>query len=204
MKIFLLGATGQTGSIFMKMALERNHKVTAYVRSPEKVLLHNENLNIVKGDVFSLADMAKAMASHDVVVSCLGRNNNDKETVITKMTEIIIKSMKANEINRIVTISTAGIHDEFLFVMNFIVKSFLKHTIHDYRLAAEAIISSGLVYTIARPLALTKGPLTEVYRMTPEGVPRGGKEISRQDLTHFLLSIIVKDEFKNETVGLAY
>ena len=204
MKIFLLGATGQTGSIFMKMALERNHKVTAYVRSPVKVLLHNENLNIVKGDVFSLADMAKAMASHDVVVSCLGGNNNDKETVITKMTEIIIKSMKANEINRIVTISTAGIHDEFLFVMNFIVKSFLKHTIHDYRLAAEAIISSGLVYTIARPLALTKGPLTEVYRMTPEGVPRGGKEISRQDLAHFLLSVIEKDEFKNETVGLAY
>ena len=204
MKIFLLGATGQTGSIFMKMALERNHKVTAYVRSPVKVLLHNENLNIVKGDVFSLADMSKAMASHDVVVSCLGGNNNDKETVITKMTEIIIKSMKANEINRIVTISTAGIQDEFSFVMNFIVKSFLKHTIHDYRLAAEAIISSGLVYTIARPLALTKGPLTEVYRMTPEGVPRGGKEISRQDLAHFLLSVIEKDEFKNETVGLAY
>nr|WP_313127507.1 NAD(P)H-binding protein [Proteiniclasticum ruminis] len=104
MKIFLLGATGQTGSIFMKMALERNHKVTAYVRSPEKVLLHNENLTIVKGAVFSLVDMA----SHDVVVSCLGGNNNDKETVITKMTEIIIKSMKANEINRIVTISTAA------------------------------------------------------------------------------------------------
>lgn len=204
MKLFLLGATGQTGSIFMKMALERDHKVTAYVRSPEKVLLHNENLTIVKGDIFSLVDMAKAMASHDVVVSCLGGNNNDKETVITKMTEIIIKSMKANVINRIVTISTAGIHDEFSFVMNFIVKSFLKHAIHDHRLAAEAIISSGLEYTIARPLALTKGPLTEVYRKTPQGVPRGGKEISRQDLAHFLLSVIENDEFKNETVGLAY
>ena len=143
MKLFLLGTTGQTGSIFMKMALERDHKVTAYVRSPEKVLLHNENLNIVKGDVFSLADMAKAMASHDVVVSCLGGNNNDKETVIAKMTENIIQSMKANEINRIATISTAGIHDGFSFDMNFIVKSFLKHTIHDHRVAAEAIISSG-------------------------------------------------------------
>jgi len=95
----------------MKMALEKDHKVTAYVRSPEKVLLYNENLTIVKGDIFSLVDMAKAMASHDVVVSCLGGNNNDKERVITKKTEIIIKSMKANEINRIVTISTAGIHD---------------------------------------------------------------------------------------------
>jgi len=88
--------------------------------------------------------------------------------------------------------------------MNFIVKSFLKHAIHDHRLAAEAIISSGLEYTIARPLALTKGPLTEVYRKTPKGVPPGGKEISRQDLAHFLLSVIENDEFKNETVGLAY
>lgn len=188
----------------MKMALEKDHKVTAYVRSPEKVLLYNENLTIVKGDIFSLVDMAKAMASHDVVVSCLGGNNNDKERVITKKTEIIIKSMKENHISRIVTISKAGIHDEFSFVMNFIVKSFLKHAIHDHRLAAEAIISSGLEYTIARPLALTKGPLTEVYRKTPQGVTRGGKEISRQDLAHFLLSVIENDEFKNETVGLAY
>ena len=151
----------------MKMALEKDHKVTAYVRSPEKVLLYNENLTIVKGDIFSLVDMA----SHDVVVSCLGGNNNDKERVITKKTEIIIKSMKENHISRIVTISTAGIHDEFSFVMNFIVKSFLKHAIHDHRFAAEAIISSGLEYTIARPLALTKGPLTEVCWKTPQGVP---------------------------------
>ena len=71
----------------MKMALEKDHKVTAYVRSPEKVLLYNENLTIVKGDIFSLVDMAKDMVSNDVVVSCLGGNNNAKETVITQMTE---------------------------------------------------------------------------------------------------------------------
>jgi len=35
MKVFLLGATGKTGSLFLKMALERGHSVTAYVRSPE-------------------------------------------------------------------------------------------------------------------------------------------------------------------------
>lgn len=116
-------------------------------------------------------DMAKAMESHDVVASCLGGNNNDKETVITKITEIIIKSMKANEINRIVTISTAGIHDEISFVMNFIIKSFLKHAIHDHRLAAESIISCEVEHTITSPLALTKGPLTEVCWKTPQGVP---------------------------------
>lgn len=204
MKIFLLGATGQTGSIFLEMALEGGHSVTAYVRSPEKMMLNNENLTIVKGDIFSVEDMSKAMANHDVVVSCLGGNNNDKRTVINDMTEIIIKCMKMNHMNRIVTISTAGIHDEFSFVMNLIVKAFLRHAINDHKLAAQAIISSGLEYIIARPLSLTMGPLTKVYRKTVIGVPKGGKEISRQDLAHFLLSVIENDEFKNETVGLAY
>lgn len=33
MKIFLLGATGKTGNLFLKMALEKGHEITAYVQS---------------------------------------------------------------------------------------------------------------------------------------------------------------------------
>ena len=67
MRIFLLGATGQTGSILLKDALMRGHNVTVYVRNPEKVFLVNKGLNIIKGDLFSVEDMASVMADHDVV-----------------------------------------------------------------------------------------------------------------------------------------
>ena len=34
MKILVLGASGRTGSIFTRKALEEGHTVTAYVRNP--------------------------------------------------------------------------------------------------------------------------------------------------------------------------
>ena len=36
------------------------------------------------------------------------------------------------------------------------------------------------------------------------GVPKGGENISRQDLAHFLLETIESGDYHNETVGLAY
>lgn len=204
MRIFLLGATGQTGSILMKDALIRGHKVTAYVRSPEKITRINEGLNVVKGDLFSVEDMSLKMADHDVVISCLGGNDNDKTTVVTELTKTIVSSMKINQIKRIVTISSAGIHDEFSFITNWMVKLFYKHVIHDHKLAAQIIMSSDLAYTLARPLSLTEGELTKRYRITSKGVPKGGKEISRQDLAHFLLTVAENNDHINKTIGLAY
>ena len=41
-----------------------------------------------------------------------------------------------NHIKRIVSISSAGIHDEFSFITNVIAKLFYKHLINDHKLAA--------------------------------------------------------------------
>lgn len=204
MRIFLLGATGKTGGILMEMALNSGHQVTGYVRSREKMVIQHKNLVVVDGNMYSEEQMAEAMKDHDVVVSCLGGNNNDKTTVIKDLTQVIVNSMKKSHVNRIIAISTAGIHDEFSWLTNLIIKFFYKHVINDHRLAAQLIMSSGMDYTLARPLSLTDGPLTQTYRKTPIGVPKGGKEISRQDLAHFLLNNIENNSNPNETVGLAY
>lgn len=204
MRIFLLGATGKTGSFFMKMALESGNHVTAYVRSPEKVMVVDANLDIVKGDLLSATQMSTAMTKHDVVVSCLGGNDNNKATVIRDLTSVIIDSMNKCNVRRIVSISTAGIHNEFSWMTNLILNLFYKHVINDHRLAAELIMTSGFEYTLARPLSLTDGKLKKDYRKTSSGVPKGGKELSRQDLAHFLLDAIENEGSRNKSVGLAY
>jgi len=48
-KILVLGATGPTGLLILKKALEHGHAVTAYVRSPSKIpddLKSNPNLTV--------------------------------------------------------------------------------------------------------------------------------------------------------------
>ena len=52
MKILVLGASGRTGSLFTRKALEEGHTVTAYVRNPDKaaaLLGEHQNLMIVPG-----------------------------------------------------------------------------------------------------------------------------------------------------------
>jgi len=203
MRIFLLGATGKTGAIFLKMALENGHNVTAYVRSPEKLMVA-ENLSIVQGDLLSITQMSAAMYNHDVVVSCIGGNDNDKSNVIQELTQVIVASMKKSNMDRIVAISSAGIHNEFSWATNLILNLFYKHVINDHRMAAQVIITSRINYTLARPLSLTDGNLAKIYRKMTIGVPKGGKDISRQDLAHFLLETIESGAYQNETVGLAY
>jgi putative NADH-flavin reductase len=50
MRLFILGATGRTGSLLVEQALTRNYHVTAIVRSPERIGLRNERLTILKGN----------------------------------------------------------------------------------------------------------------------------------------------------------
>jgi hypothetical protein len=46
MKLFALGATGGTGGEVVGQALERGHRVTAFVRSPEKIAHRHDWLRV--------------------------------------------------------------------------------------------------------------------------------------------------------------
>ena len=78
MKILVVGATGATGRLLVKDLLDRGEKVTAIVRSAEKLddLLHNKNLTVVKAAVLDLSDeqMAELIQGCDAIASCLGHN----------------------------------------------------------------------------------------------------------------------------------
>ena len=72
MRLFLLGATGNTGRRILRFALERGHAVTAFVRDQNKLkdilgASLPEPLHIIVGDIDGSADLAKAMGGHDVV-----------------------------------------------------------------------------------------------------------------------------------------
>jgi len=49
MSLFILGATGGTGSEVVGQALQRGHQVTAFVRSPEKIAHRQDWLRVLPG-----------------------------------------------------------------------------------------------------------------------------------------------------------
>ena len=51
MKIAIFGGTGGTGLQLIKQALQVGHHVKALLRTPSKLKIQNENIEIIKGDV---------------------------------------------------------------------------------------------------------------------------------------------------------
>ena len=57
----VFGATGGTGLAIVKQAVEQGHKVTAYVRNPDKLVLEHPNLVKIKAELNDEAAMDNAI-----------------------------------------------------------------------------------------------------------------------------------------------
>ncbi len=205
MKIIIFGATGQTGVLLVDMALKSGHEVTAYVRNPDKIKTTHENLKVVVGSTLNADEVSEAIKGHEAVISCLGGEANKKSTILTDMTKVIVDGMKSNKVDRIAYIATAGIHNEMPGLLTKIIISLLfKNVINDHIGATDYIMNNGLKYTIARPLSLVEGKLTKIYRETLEGIPKAGRNISREDLAYFLLDSVENGNNIGDSIGLSY
>ncbi|WP_203532645.1 NAD(P)-dependent oxidoreductase [Draconibacterium halophilum] len=107
MKILVVGASGATGRLLVKDLLNRGEKVTAIVRSTEKLteLLNNKNLTVVTASVLELSDeeLTKHVQGCDAVASCLGHNLSFKgmfgqpRRLVTDATRRLCKAIAANQ-----------------------------------------------------------------------------------------------------------
>ncbi len=205
MKIILFGASGKTGEIFLNLALEQGHSVTAVVRTESKINFNHENLSVKVLDLSNQDDLVKAIEGHELVVSCLGGDANKKSTTLSDMIKNIVDAMNKAKVNSIFYIGSAGIHDEMPdFISKIIINLFFKNAIADHKLSAQTIINSNLNYLILRPLSLIDGEMTKKFRTSYDSVPKGGKNISREDLAFFMAEAIGKEEYVNKSVGICY
>lgn len=67
--VAIIGASGYVGSVLLQEALGRNLHVKAIVRHPEKIPLHDNHLEVVKGDVSHPAEVRKLVEGMDAVIS---------------------------------------------------------------------------------------------------------------------------------------
>jgi putative NADH-flavin reductase len=70
--VLIIGATGATGEILMREALEHGFKVTALARNPSAVVPEDHRLRVVEGNALDLSSLEAAVAGQDAVLSALG------------------------------------------------------------------------------------------------------------------------------------
>lgn len=109
MNIALIGATGFVGSAVLEELLRRGHQVTALVRNPAS-LAAREGLTVVPADAQDAAQVARAVAGHDAVVSAYnpGWTVPDLYDQFLRGTRAIHAGVKASGVRRLVVVGGAG------------------------------------------------------------------------------------------------
>lgn len=109
MNIALIGATGFVGSAVLEELLRRGHQVTALVRNPVS-LAAREGLTVVPADAQDAAQVARAVAGHDAVVSAYnpGWTVPDLYDQFLRGTRAIHAGVKASGVRRLVVVGGAG------------------------------------------------------------------------------------------------
>jgi len=202
MKLFVLGATGRTGHQFIDQAIEHGHEVTAYVREQKK-LIRTPQLEVIEGDLLDAAALETALVGHDAVISCLGTDLSDPD-FLARVSDKLVPAMRATGVNRIVYLASAGIDHEIPGLTGKAITFMLRKPLRDHRAAVDLWRHSSFDYTIVRPMQLTDGPRTSVYRTALDGIPDDGRKISRADVAQFILQTVEQGDFMRQSVALAY
>jgi putative NADH-flavin reductase len=193
MQLLVLGATGATGQQIVEQALFAQHRVTAYVRSPEK-LQGRTGLAIVQGSIDDTKALADVLEGHDAVLSALGGGGSLREarksTVIEPAIMALLPAMHAADVERVIFCSAMGVGETFdqaSAVMRLIYRRLLGPIYAD-KARGEAILrASQVAWTLVYPTILTNAPRTAKYQVGEHLRPKSFAKISRADVADFML-----------------
>jgi putative NADH-flavin reductase len=175
MRLFILGASGKTGTQLIELGLARGHEVTAFVRSPGKVTRRHPLLKVLTGDPHSADQLASALPGHDVVLSALGVRPPQAfrpHTLVQECAASTVAAMTRAGVRRLVLVSAAVLFPEKGIRFAFF-RWLLTHVMRDLDAAEQIVRATSLEWTIARPPRLTKRS-EERYRTTRDALPTGG------------------------------
>lgn len=203
MKFLVLGATGRTGVLFIKKALDEGHQVTALVRRPGAGV--DPRAHIVSGDVTDATVIAAAVRGHDAIISTLGvKSARETPTLITDTVRAVIASAKTSGVDRFVLLSAFGVGDSLAkasFLVGPLFRTVLRKTYADKAASEVLLKASALKWTLEYPGALNNGDSTRYSAVALEDVTKLSifPSTSRANVADFLLRSAVENTFIRQT-----
>jgi putative NADH-flavin reductase len=208
MRALVLGATGGVGRLIVEGALERGHRISALVRSPERLAGLAARVNVVHGDALDPDAVSRGVAGHDAVLYALGAGNVRRTTLFSDSTRILLLAMQHDGVRRLVCVTGVGAgdtkgHGGFLY--DRVLYPLFTHGIYADKDEQERLIRlSSLDWTLVRPAAFRarapEGPLRVVTRV--EGVTL--RRISRQEVAAFVLDELEQGRYIRQAVFIGH
>jgi putative NADH-flavin reductase len=206
-KVLIIGATGATGQVLMREALEQGYEVTALARNPSALAPEDHRPRVLQGNALDASEVEAAVAGQDAVLSALGTRSTRPTTLFSQSTHNLISAMNKHGVRRLVCITGIGAgeskgHVGFLYdriMLPFVVKNIYE----DKNRQEEAIKQSDLEWVIVRPARLTDEAAKGEYRVYLGG-SYTAKTISRADVAAFMLAQLTDETYVHKMPVISY
>lgn len=201
-KVLILGANGQIARLVETRLLKEQADVelTLFLRNSSRLsdLKNNKNVEIIDGDITDYTAVNAAMQGQDLVYVAMV--DHTKDNVITKN---VLKSMKENNVQRIVESSLLGLYNEVPGEYGRWNREMVKGGLDAAINADKLLRESGLTYTTLRfPWLNDRNEVK--YTITHQDELYLGVSGSRQSMADVIVKIINNfDYLKNDSVGIA-
>ena len=204
-KICVFGASGKTGKHLVEMALAQGSEVLAVARQVSSISARGPSVTAIAADVL-VADSLAFLQGHkhiDHVIVALGSKALKADPVRTEGTLNILAALKqAGLAPRVSLISAAGCHQswqQLTWVSKLFAKLLLPAVMREHEAQEQALINSGLPYTIFRPSGLVDKKANLSFQLINSGKMKPAT-IERTALASCILSGLDNDTWVNKAL----
>lgn len=212
MKLFLLGATGRTGGLILRQALQMGWQVHCLVRNKDKLLVHDPLMTVFEGNPNHLEELKPAMKGCHNVISVLNISRNSDfpwsplctpKTYLSDVMQNLIKACNVLGIKRVVLCSAWGVgetwHQVPFWFKATIKYSNIRFAYKDHERQEGLLEDTPLDWTIVRPVGLVNFKKQKAVTAKPPDKAPPGWLISRSDLAlYFLETVTDPTNFKKK------
>ena len=166
MKIAIFGGTGRTGKQIVDQALANGYELKVLARTPSKLVLQNEALTVIEGNITDAQEVEETIKGVDAVISVLGPTSNEPVFEVSRGMEHILAAMKKEGVRRLIISAGAGVGDPkdepklINHLINFLLKLMAKNVLEDMSRTVKIVRESDLDWTVVRMPMLTDDPET--------------------------------------------
>jgi putative NADH-flavin reductase len=205
--IAVFGPSGRVGGAVLEQALAAGHRVTAIARTPAKVTINHDRLEVLAADATRPDQVLEVLGQTSgltAVVMAVGSDPLKASTVVTDSVRSIVAAMTQLGVSRYLGVSgtanmpTTTLRGRLSLVP---VRRFIKAAA-DHAAAYEIVRTSDLDYVLAGCPYIRDGASAASYREEPGPFPGGFKTITPAEVADFLVREIVGSRYHHQIVGI--
>ena len=211
-RILLLGASGRTGKVLLKLALEKGYHVNVIVRDISNFPVQHKDLKIFAGNPMDQQILNEAMQGCQAIVSTLNISRQSDfpwsglrtpENFLSETMRHVIELSPLHDISRIIVLSAWGVGDSRKYIPGWfrwlIDHSNIGAAYREHATQEQLLAASRLQYTAIRPAALVNAVRPIDILVSFNNSPKPGLTISRFNVAIFILDILAQNSYLRET-----